>query len=179
MMLMTFVLLLFTVFNVLHLWGFRFYSCFFPSLHKFILAEWNKWRTRASAADCKAIEVNVTSQEEICMDEVNTVMHRLGLETDRDAETWNINNIAVTEFTEIFLDEAPSLVEIKQVFQVFDVNGDGFIDPTELQRVLCGLCMREGSKLEDCRKMVSAFDGNGDGLIDFEEFVVVMENCFS
>lgn len=118
---------------------------------------------------------------EICMEEMKIVMDRLGIACEEgddhhDVENWNIE---VSEFSRILLDEEPSLLEIKQAFEVFDENTDGFVDATELQRVLCGSCMKEGSELEECRRMVLAFDGNGDGLLDFEDFVALMDKCFS
>lgn len=60
--------------------------------------------------------------------------------------------------------------EVKAAFDVFDVNGDGFIDERELQRVLCLLGMKEESELNKCRSMIRVFDENGDGKIDFDEF---------
>nr|GMD58795.1 probable calcium-binding protein CML45 [Ipomoea batatas] len=60
--------------------------------------------------------------------------------------------------------------EVKGAFDVFDENGDGFIDERELQRVLCLLGMKEGSEVQRCRDMIRVFDENGDGKIDFHEF---------
>ncbi|XVE83761.1 hypothetical protein DITRI_Ditri16bG0112500 [Diplodiscus trichospermus] len=75
-------------------------------------------------------------------------------------------------------EEEPSLEEVKQAFDVFDVNKDGFIDAEELQRVLCILGLKEGLKMENCIKMIKTFDKNGDDRIDFQEFVKFMENSF-
>ena len=78
-----------------------------------------------------------------------------------------------------FEEEEPSLGEVRAAFDVFDVNGDGFIDAGELQRVLCSLgLVEEGPEVENCQRMTSAFDENQDGLIDFCEFVKLMEKCF-
>ncbi|KAL3501429.1 hypothetical protein ACH5RR_035878 [Cinchona calisaya] len=115
---------------------------------------------------------------EICLEEMKIVMDRLGISCQEEdiEENWVAG---VSDFSEMLVDEEPSLLEIKQVFQVFDENRDGFIDASELRRVLCGLCLiKEGSKLEECRKMVCAFDQNEDGLLDFEEFVAFMDKCF-
>ena len=71
-----------------------------------------------------------------------------------------------------------SLEEVKQDFDVFDENKDGFIDDEELQRVLCILGLKEAAKLENCHKMIRIFDTNQDGRIDFIEFVKIMENRF-
>ena len=41
------------------------------------------------------------------------------------------------ELSKLFEEQEPSLEEVKQAFDVFDENKDGFIDAKELQRVLC------------------------------------------
>ncbi|GER45340.1 calcium-binding EF-hand family protein [Striga asiatica] len=64
--------------------------------------------------------------------------------------------------------------EVKEAFDVFDENGDGFIDAGELGKVLCALGFGEGLDVERCRRMIGAFDENGDGMIDFGEFVKLM-----
>ncbi|KAK9188953.1 hypothetical protein WN944_020358 [Citrus x changshan-huyou] len=78
----------------------------------------------------------------------------------------------------LFEEKEPSLEEVKDAFDVFDENKDGFIDALELQRVLCILGMKEGFQLENCKKMIKTFDENGDGSIDFKEFVKFMESSF-
>ncbi|KAA0034364.1 uncharacterized protein E6C27_scaffold65G003690 [Cucumis melo var. makuwa] len=47
-----------------------------------------------------------------------------------------------------------SAAEVKQAFDVFDVNGDGFIDVEELQRVMCVLRFKEVEGIENCEKMI-------------------------
>lgn len=74
----------------------------------------------------------------------------------------------------IFEEEEPRLDEVKEAFDVFDENKDGFIDARELQRVLCAIAMEERAAMEDCKKMIRAFDENADGRIDFNEFVKLM-----
>ncbi|KAL2252410.1 probable calcium-binding protein CML45 [Sesamum indicum] len=76
----------------------------------------------------------------------------------------------------LFEGENPNLEEVKEAFDVFDSNRDGFIDAEELQKVLCALGLKEGSEMENCRRMIGLFDENGDGRIDFDEFVKFMES---
>ncbi|KAI3808664.1 hypothetical protein L1987_24621 [Smallanthus sonchifolius] len=78
----------------------------------------------------------------------------------------------------VFEAEQPRLGEVKEAFDVFDENKDGFIDAGELQRVLSVMGLKERVEVEDCRKMIGAFDENADGRIDFNEFVKFMENTF-
>ncbi|KAL8193484.1 hypothetical protein R6Q57_026619 [Mikania cordata] len=78
----------------------------------------------------------------------------------------------------LFEEQEPRLDEVKEAFDVFDENKDGFIDAGELQRVISVLGLKARTDIEDCRKMIRAFDENADGRIDFNEFVKFMENGF-
>ncbi|XP_027154026.1 probable calcium-binding protein CML45 [Coffea eugenioides] len=177
-----------SLFKVLQ-WGVRFCTFIFPCLHfslenlvKSCLAKWRTSTRTGIISDMKVVETYPTAKPsasgEICMEEIKTVLTRLGIACDQEGNDDDVENWKVSEFSDIMLDEEPSLEEIKQVFRVFDENNDGFIDAAEVQRVLCGLCLKEGSELEDCRRMICAFDDNGDGVLDFEEFLAFMGKCF-
>lgn len=86
---------------------------------------------------------------------------------------------SVEEIAKLFEERGPCIAEVKRAFDVFDANGDGFIDVVELQRVLCVLGLKEGEGVENCRRMIQKFDENEDGKIDFEEFVKLMESGFN
>lgn len=105
------------------------------------------------------------------------VMDRLGVTYHSDGEKLE-EGLVADELPQLF-EEEPSLEEVKKAFDVFDENKDGFIDATELQRVLCSLGLKEGSQVEDCRRMIKAFDEDDDGQIDFKEFVKFLEKSFS
>ena len=75
------------------------------------------------------------------------------------------------------VEEEMGLEEVREAFEVFDVNKDGFIDDVEVQRVLCELGVMEASKSE-CKGMIQAFDNNGDGKIDLNEFTKILEDSF-
>ncbi|KAF8390140.1 hypothetical protein HHK36_024662 [Tetracentron sinense] len=110
--------------------------------------------------------------------DVEIVMEKLGMFCDPDGEKIQ-ESLGLDELSAMFEEKEPSMEEVKEAFDVFDENRDGFIDAWELQRVLCSLGFREGSKVEECKSMIGAFDGNGDGRIDFTEFVKFMDNDFS
>lgn len=76
----------------------------------------------------------------------------------------------------LFDEKEPSLGEVKEAFDVFDGNRDGFIDAGELQRVLCILGLKEGEELQNCKKMINTANENRDERIDFNDFVKLMEN---
>ncbi|KAG7647114.1 putative calcium-binding protein CML44 [Arabidopsis thaliana] len=59
---------------------------------------------------------------------------------------------------------------IARAFNVFDVNGDGYISAEELRDVLERLGFEEEAKAWDCGRMIRVHDKNLDGFVDFEEF---------
>lgn len=62
--------------------------------------------------------------------------------------------------------------DLFEAFQVFDLNGDGFISSEELQSALCRLGLWDERK--DCKTMINVYDINSDGKLDFEEFKNMM-----
>lgn len=106
-----------------------------------------------------------------------TVMGNLGIFCSSECEDLP-ESFCSNELSGLFDEKEPSLEEVKQAFDVFDENKDGFIDARELQRVLCILGLKEGSKIEDCQRMIRTFDENRDGRIEFFEFVKFMEASF-
>ncbi|KAA8530372.1 hypothetical protein F0562_005081 [Nyssa sinensis] len=107
-------------------------------------------------------------------EDVEMVMERLGIscnpEDKKLLETWGSSEI------DNLFEEEPSLDEVREAFDVFDENRDGFIDAGELKRVLCALGFKDGSEIENCRRLIATFDENEDGKIDFNEFAKLMEN---
>ncbi|XP_011075637.1 probable calcium-binding protein CML45 [Sesamum indicum] len=108
---------------------------------------------------------------------MEAMMDRVGIVCGLEGISGKTISLSGQELLSLFEEEEPSLEEIRESFGVFDANNDGFIDCSELQRVVCNLGLKEGCELEDCKKMIKAFDGNGDGLIDFQDFIKLMESC--
>lgn len=63
---------------------------------------------------------------------------------------------------------------LRDAFQVFDKDGDGFICAEELQSVLSSMGLEHGRKLVDCRNMIHKVDVDGDGQVNFDEFKRMM-----
>jgi calmodulin len=120
---------------------------------------------------------NKRDENNICREDVEMVMANFGLFCSRESEDlkeWMDSD----ELSQLFDEKEPSLEEIKETFNVFDHNSDGFIEASELQRVFYILGLKEELELEKCRKIIRIFDENGDGRLDFNEFVRFMENSF-
>ncbi|KAE8718252.1 putative calcium-binding protein CML30 [Hibiscus syriacus] len=109
--------------------------------------------------------------------DVERLMGNLGIFCSKEGEELS-ESFGFDEISRVFEDEEPSLGELKDAFDVFDVNKDGFIDADELQRVMCVLGLREGSGIGNCKNMIERFDEDDDGRIGFKEFVKFMETSF-
>jgi len=97
-------------------------------------------------------------------------------EADADGDGF----ISLEEFIDLNTkgnDRATCLEDLKNAFQVFDLDRNGSISADELYQVLKG--MGDGSTREDCRNMITSVDRNGDGLINFEEFKTMMTSSAS
>ncbi|KAJ3705766.1 hypothetical protein LUZ61_009471 [Rhynchospora tenuis] len=88
------------------------------------------------------------------------------------------DKISFEEVSDLFEEKEPSLEEAKEAFSVFDSNSDGFIDASELQRVLSELGFKAEVGLDECQGMIEVHDENKDGRIDFNEFLKFLERGF-
>ncbi|CAH8318671.1 unnamed protein product [Eruca vesicaria subsp. sativa] len=123
------------------------------------------------------VQSSIKHKDGIFGEDAEMVMKSLGLLTDSESEGLQ-KRYSSEELSNLFEEKEPSLEELKQVFDVFDENRDGFLDPVDLQRVLTILGLEQGSNLENCRRMIRSFDGNKDGRIDFYGFVKFMDNNY-
>ncbi|OWM77248.1 calmodulin-like protein 6 isoform X2 [Punica granatum] len=63
---------------------------------------------------------------------------------------------------------------LKEAFEIFDEDGNGFIEAAELKRVLECLGLDKGWDMGEIEKMVRVVDLNLDGKVDFIEFESMM-----
>ncbi|MFQ6633189.1 hypothetical protein Gotur_012344 [Gossypium turneri] len=138
-------------------------------------------REKTQNYECPSKEASFNNNKEdcgiVCRKDVEKFMGNLGIFCSLESEELQ-ESYGSDELSRLFEEEEPSLKELKEAFDVFDVNRDGFIDAQELQRVLCILGLKEGLKVDNCNKMIENFDENRDGRIDFQEFVKFMEHSF-
>jgi Ca2+-binding EF-hand superfamily protein len=66
---------------------------------------------------------------------------------------------------------APSEEDMKQAFDEFDVDGSGFIEPSEMAKVCEHLGVEPSQEKMDA--LLAEADTNGDGKVSFEEFCKV------
>jgi calcium-binding protein CML len=92
-------------------------------------------------------------------------------EADRDGDGF----IDLQEFIELNtqgIDSASSLKDLRDAFEIFDLDRNGAISSEELHVVLKNL--GEHSTIEDCQLMIKGVDCDGNGQVDFEEFKNMM-----
>ncbi|MBN8156988.1 EF-hand domain-containing protein, partial [Vibrio vulnificus] len=65
--------------------------------------------------------------------------------------------------------------DMREAFNVFDRNGDGYISVEELRSVLGSLGLKQGRTFEDCKKMIMKVDVDGDGRVNFMELREMMK----
>lgn len=63
---------------------------------------------------------------------------------------------------------------LRTAFNMFDKDGSGKIDESELAQLLSGDGLKDHFTRAQLEKAIGEIDENGDGEIDFEEFMAMM-----
>ncbi|KAK7341575.1 hypothetical protein VNO80_24510 [Phaseolus coccineus] len=87
--------------------------------------------------------------------------------------------VDMEEFGELYesiMEERDEEEDMREAFNVFDQNRDGFISVDELRAVLASLGLHQGRSLEECRKMIVKVDIDGDGMVNYKEFRQMMKS---
>mmetsp|Transcript_8435 Transcript_8435/g.17408 ORF Transcript_8435/g.17408 Transcript_8435/m.17408 type:complete len:151 (+) Transcript_8435:119-571(+) len=66
------------------------------------------------------------------------------------------------------------VADLKEAFNMFDIDGDGTITLVELKKVMKSLGQNPTDK--ELRQMIESVDDNGDHEIDFQEFLILMSS---
>ncbi|XVF37708.1 hypothetical protein REPUB_Repub20aG0032900 [Reevesia pubescens] len=122
--------------------------------------------------------------------ELNDSLENLGifisdLELTQMIEKIDVNGdncVDIDEFGELYqslMDDKDEEEDMKEAFNVFDQNGDGYISVDELRSVLASLGLKQGKTVEDCKRMIMKVDVDGDGKVNFKEFKQMMGGDFS
>ncbi|XP_050259623.1 probable calcium-binding protein CML23 [Quercus robur] len=122
----------------------------------------------------------------ISHDELNDVLRALGSQTTSDEVSCIMSEIdkdgdgfiSFGEFAKFYMNGSTtpesSTKELREAFDLYDLDKNGLISANELHEVL----RRLGEKctlVEYCSKMISSFDTDGDGHVNFEEFKNMMK----
>lgn len=101
-------------------------------------------------------------------DEVKSIMVVL----DKDGDGY----VDLQEFAELHVNgsdgDHSSSKELRDAFDLYDLDKNGLISASELHAVLKRL--GEKCSLNDCRKMIRSVDADGDGNVNLEEFKKMM-----
>ena len=119
-------------------------------------------------------DIDTNGDGMLSMEELENAAERLEFTADvkemlKECDTDKSGFIDYTEFLTATVNKAQaySKERLKEVFNIFDKNGDGKISLDELKTVLGG----NGKSDEMFRRMIKEADTNGDGEIDLEEFI--------
>ncbi|CAA7059992.1 unnamed protein product [Microthlaspi erraticum] len=93
-------------------------------------------------------------------------------EVDRDGDgTIRLEELASRVVSS---DQARDSTELKETFEFFDTDRDGFITAEELLRVFSTIG-DERCTLDDCKRMIASVDDDGNGSVCFAEFSRMMD----
>merc|ERR1712156_285363 len=121
----------------------------------------------------------------INLKELTNIMKSLGRDPSEEEIKDMINNIdldgnQVVDFNEFLLmmghtsTDTDKTAELKQVFAIFDKNGDGYISKSEMKAAMKK--MDENFTDAEIETIISDADLDDDGEANFHEFVALMIN---
>ncbi|XP_020218165.1 calmodulin-like protein 7 [Cajanus cajan] len=86
--------------------------------------------------------------------------------------------VDMAEFGELYesiMEERDEEEDMREAFNVFDQNRDGFISVEELRAVLSSLGFKQATTIQDCKNMITKVDVDGDGRVNYKEFRQMMK----
>ncbi|OIT32548.1 PREDICTED: probable calcium-binding protein CML30 [Nicotiana attenuata] len=151
----------------------EFRSCFFSLFRAILLVftPYNKSETSSKSKNCGP-EIVTTNNEALLQEDFEIIFDTLMTFCNSNGD--DFDKVGLAEVFDSFDETEPSLEEVKEAFDMFHENGDGYIDANELKKVICKMGFLEFS-LEDCQRMIVPYDENTDGKIEFAEFLKLME----
>ncbi|XP_077236072.1 calcium-binding EF-hand family protein [Tasmannia lanceolata] len=91
-------------------------------------------------------------------------------EIDKDGDGF----IDLKEFADFHRGSGDVSGELRDAFEMYDLDKNGLISAKELHMVLRKL--GEKCSIEECTRMICSVDSDGDGSVNFEEFKKMMTN---
>jgi calcium-dependent protein kinase len=95
-----------------------------------------------------------------------------GMDTDKDHKINYTEFLAATIDRHLYTDET----RCRNVFDVFDLDSDGYITQPDVRMLLSGSGPAKATDERDATKLVAQIDRNSDRKIDFEEFLHMMRS---
>ncbi|XP_068659613.1 probable calcium-binding protein CML18 [Aristolochia californica] len=146
--------------------------------------------TTATTAETEELEkvfkrFDANGDGKISSSELASVMEALGSSTSSDelqrmmAEMDSDGNgsIDFKEFEEFHrgsTQPGSAYNDLRDAFEMYDLDKNGLISAKELHKVLHKL--GESCSVEDCAKMICSVDSDGDGNVNFDEFLKMMNS---
>jgi len=125
-------------------------------------------------------EFDIDGDGTITTEELGTVMRRLGerptqkelLDMVAEVDQDESGSIELDEFYQMMANRTSETNKIRQVFNFFDKNNDGYISSSELATVMLDL----GEQLteDEVEEMMRWADKDGDGRVGYSEFSALM-----
>ncbi|XP_033508962.1 probable calcium-binding protein CML45 [Nicotiana tomentosiformis] len=137
-----------------------------------VFTPYKKSETSSKSKNCGPEIVTTNNEALLEEDDVEIVLDTLMIFCNQNED--DFDKVGLAEVFDSFDETETSLEEVKEAFNMFDGNGDGYIDANELKKVICKMGFLEFS-LEDCQRMIVPFDVNTDGKIEFAEFLKLLE----
>ncbi|XP_027362788.1 LOW QUALITY PROTEIN: probable calcium-binding protein CML47 [Abrus precatorius] len=160
-------------------WNIRircFFSFFFFFYFKFVFnyaskvfIVWTKIKINSKSKPIKQSLNYIQSGVQVSKENIVLVMAKLKMNVK-----WNEKEeFGIQEIEQLFKND---VILLEEAFDVFNQNKDGFIEASELQRILS--CLGLEKDLMECQKMINAVDQNEDEIIAHNEFLSIIEQSF-
>jgi len=142
--------------------------------------------SKEEMAELRDVFANIDTDNSgsITLEELQVAMRRLGrdlseADLQKILKQADLDGNGVIEFEEFLAVLAHNPTnpdqELLEMFQGFDENGDGFVSPEELKRVMQRIGERRTD--EEISAMIKEVDLNNDGMVNYEEFVKMMRSA--
>ena len=109
----------------------------------------------------------------------NCTQEVIKAEVERIMQSVDINNSGQIDFSEFLVaamdpNKLMSLEGLIQAFRLFDDDGNGYIEISELKEIMSGLSLSD----EDWQILIEEYDTDHDGKISFDEFKKIISPNF-